>query len=77
MSTPELVEPMKIFHAQEKDSFWETHKDAVVIILFLFMILFFLIKLKDHLEKGSIRKISEVNNAFQNNHTNSDVKNKR
>ncbi len=38
MIKPELVEPMKILHIQEKDSFFSVHHDFLVIIV-IFIVL--------------------------------------
>jgi hypothetical protein len=50
-SIPELVEPIKILHVKQKDSFFAVHHDFLVVIVIFIVLITIVTSVHKHLQK--------------------------
>lgn len=50
-STPELVEPIKILHVKQKDSFFNVHHDFLIVIVIYIVLITLVLSVHKHLQK--------------------------
>lgn len=53
---PELVEPIKILHVTQKDSFFSVHHDFIVVIVIFIVLIIIVASVHKHLEKNDLNK---------------------
>jgi hypothetical protein len=54
VKTPELVEPMKILHVQQKDSFLTVHHDFLVVVVIFIVLIFLVSSVHSYLQKKEV-----------------------
>ncbi len=59
VKTPELVEPIKILHVKQKDSFFSVHHDFLVVIVIFIVLIVIVSSIHSHLIKKDNSQKSE------------------
>ena len=59
VKTPELVEPIKILHVKQKDSFFSVHHDFLVVIVIFIVLIVIVSSIHSYLLKKDNKEVSK------------------